>query len=258
MSGTRSEHARRVRIGVIIAILCLLLGAATTYVSAWVLMNTRHTDLSHKSTGFRTSLENKSGWVVRTDSRPGAQWVQCLPLRPESRGSERHPKLPLVPDWSLSVSNSPVELGREFGVTERFCLWERGAGWPLIAIIDREAFLYDSDRYVRMWSPTVGWGRRPVYGVWHGIAIAFRPVWPGFVVNTAVFSVTWLLVTGMVVGAVRFTRKRAGCCPRCRYDLAGLSSGICPECGAKIEVASAANSSQTEFGRRAVSSKKAN
>jgi hypothetical protein len=29
-------------------------------------------------------------------------------------------------------------------------------------------------------------------------------------------------------------RRRRGACPRCRYDLTGNTTGVCPECGARI------------------------
>jgi len=41
------------------------------------------------------------------------------------------------------------------------------------------------------------------------------------------------LVWGVVRLRARLKRK-AGCCARCGYDLTGNTSGVCPECGAKL------------------------
>ena len=66
-----------------------------------------------------------------------------------------------------------------------------------------------------------GWSSRPV-GMECRIG---SPYWIPTLL-TSILPVTW------VVSLVR--RKRIGRCPTCSYDLTGNTSGVCPECGTKI------------------------
>lgn len=65
-------------------------------------------------------------------------------------------------------------------------------------------------------------------------AIPFRPIWPGFAINTifyaAIFAILWLLTLSPFT-ARRIIRHRRGHCIKCGYDLRGSSGGGCPECG---------------------------
>lgn len=64
--------------------------------------------------------------------------------------------------------------------------------------------------------------------------IPWRPTWPGFLLDTVLFSAgLWLLSFGPLI-ARRIVRRRRGRCPRCNYDLRGTAHGQCPECGARV------------------------
>jgi predicted amidophosphoribosyltransferase len=55
-----------------------------------------------------------------------------------------------------------------------------------------------------------------------------------------------------VVGAImRRSRRRRGLCPKCAYNLIGNNSGVCPECGRKIEERMAKIESNTRCYRTA-------
>jgi hypothetical protein len=78
-------------------------------------------------------------------------------------------------------------------------------------------------------SNSLGW-RRP-------IVLPLRPIWSGFVINTALWAlVLWPLVIlaamalGFVRGFRRWHRRRMGPCPQCAYDLKGKLEAGCPEC----------------------------
>lgn len=66
--------------------------------------------------------------------------------------------------------------------------------------------------------------------------IPFAPWWPGLLANTMVLGVTsWLASWSLAIARRRIHRWRhptAVPCPKCRYDLAGLDTDNCPECGA--------------------------
>ena len=64
-------------------------------------------------------------------------------------------------------------------------------------------------------------------------AYPYRPLWPGFAINTVFYSfVLWLLFAAPFALRRRLRVKR-GLCPKCAYDLRGHSviGDVCPECG---------------------------
>ncbi len=60
-------------------------------------------------------------------------------------------------------------------------------------------------------------------------SLPFRPIWPGFAVNSLVYAVVlWLMICGLVA-LRRFVRVRRGLCPACAYPRG--ESDVCSECG---------------------------
>ena len=64
-----------------------------------------------------------------------------------------------------------------------------------------------------------------------------RPIGPTV---TSVEIPLWMLLIAIATPtAILWSRHRnrpmPGCCTKCRYDLTGNESGICPECGTEIE-----------------------
>ena len=68
-------------------------------------------------------------------------------------------------------------------------------------------------------------------------AIPFRPIWPGFAINTifyaAIFVILWLLTLSLFT-ARRVIRRKRGCCINCGYDLSHAEHEACPECGVAL------------------------
>ncbi len=62
--------------------------------------------------------------------------------------------------------------------------------------------------------------------------LPWRPAWPGFVLNAAVFGVVGWLLSGGPLLIRRVLRIRRGACPRCGYDRRATTEKRCPECGA--------------------------
>jgi hypothetical protein len=62
-----------------------------------------------------------------------------------------------------------------------------------------------------------------------------HPSWPDWLLP-AIVTVAWIAFALVVAHKMGFTKsyKRHGYCPHCDYDLFGNTSGVCPECGAKI------------------------
>lgn len=61
--------------------------------------------------------------------------------------------------------------------------------------------------------------------------VPYYPLWPGFIANTLIYAALWWLLFTGLVSARSARRTRRGLCTRCAYDLRGISSGVCPECG---------------------------
>jgi hypothetical protein len=64
--------------------------------------------------------------------------------------------------------------------------------------------------------------------------LPLRPIWPGFIINTIIYSaLLWLLFVGpRVPGKIRqFIRVQRGRCPACGYIIAPGVGNKCSECG---------------------------
>jgi len=65
--------------------------------------------------------------------------------------------------------------------------------------------------------------------------LPLRPIWPGFLANTAFYAIAlWLLTLGPV-RLRRCLRRHRGRCVACGYDLRGTAHERCPECGAATD-----------------------
>jgi hypothetical protein len=64
------------------------------------------------------------------------------------------------------------------------------------------------------------------------VGLPVRPVWPGFVVDAAVYGAGVFAAWSAVAFLHARGRRARGCCARCGYDMRGSAEGVCPECGA--------------------------
>lgn len=63
-------------------------------------------------------------------------------------------------------------------------------------------------------------------------ALPLRPIWTGLVINSAFYSIVWLVLVHGASAARRWRRRRCGLCAGCAYDRTGLAPDQrCPECG---------------------------
>jgi hypothetical protein len=113
------------------------------------------------------------------------------------------------------------------------------AGWPIRA-------MSLTDRYVQQVVGLPGAGMRgaeteshdyglrlPLMQGTHSLGnrgtVPLRPLWPGFLVDTAFWGGAAFIVWSVPGFVRRRARRRRGRCVRCGYELKGLA--VCPECG---------------------------
>jgi hypothetical protein len=127
-------------------------------------------------------------------------------------------------DWDGPDVDSPFELGAERGEKLRlYALWDWSEhDWELWIWSARPWRLQKSDKLGGM----IGRGPRVVVPTWF-LVLAFG-TWPAFV----------LLRHGLRRERWEQRRKQ-GLCGHCGYNLTGLTSARCPECGTEVEAVSA-------------------
>ena len=190
----------------LIAGLCLPLGAATTVGVAWWVGHPDRLTRALRSESATLQQRVFDEWVGPAYRIGGASW--------EIHG---------IPSWTMG--KEPRETVVE-------------AGWPLKALRStcRLKPAYNSaDRpwRFRSWHEGV-----EVPRLWHLAhpCLPIKPLLPGFALDTALYAFAWYLLLFTPLPLYRFARRRSrlskGLCPTCAYDLKGSPSGPCPECGA--------------------------
>lgn len=111
-----------------------------------------------------------------------------------------------------------------------FCIWTSGSlRQSLASTSGLPVELYWNRHVAQRQTPIEWWPTFAGKGGRHFVGV---PLWMPFVALGA--------GGGGLVYAARRMRRREGC-PRCGYDVRGLSSGVCPECGAaRVERSTAA------------------
>lgn len=220
------------------AIICLLLGAATTVLSVAALRPIAKLDHAGDANLSWKSAEGDRFWVYHPEHgdvvlmdwghRPllylGNRVVGYTPVRQERM-------LPVVPPGKDSAfARRPPDHAAPVGLIE-----ER-LGWPFLALRSvverRQPPDEGGDEEVRTRGAILIFaGDSPVSGrSW--LALPLRPIWPGFALNSLLFAVpvAGVMMAVRLLRLVRLHRRdSAGLCIWCRYELGSLST--CPECG---------------------------
>ena len=128
--------------------------------------------------------------------RAGSQWVLCAGWPLHALAIERH-------------RAAPHKFGRHFGLWMQY---ESQGDWLDGLAIPR-------------WIP---WSER---GSVYISGLPTYPVWPGFAINTVFYAFIVWLVFAAPFALRRRRRIKRGLCSKCGYDLRGVRSVACPECG---------------------------
>lgn len=208
---------------------CLALGALATLFVAWGSATFAEFPNRHERIRFEP-LSDREMWSLSL-SRTVGGWRYTSVVMPRALRYEAEPPGPEPPGWAALPEPDPTN-----SVFNPFFEIAEGRGWP------RPAFMY-------RFSNTEGTSKHPAgpvrggfelqpnsTGAWYDPwVLPYRPIWSGLLIDTAVFTVLWMLVFLVPIALVRRRRRRRGACVACGYDLAGTTGDRCPECGATID-----------------------
>jgi hypothetical protein len=206
-------------------------------------------------TGFKSTQsflirEPYGEFYVRAAPAVGVQFAYVSSAHSPSPASTKDPIAPWwrwtrlgertgAKDWDargVQSMEEAVARSQNLGLIVR----EVGAGWPLhafrwhedkagnvfggITLSNRESFVpFIENGQVR-------WKDR-----WAPLHLPILPIWKGVIFNSTVFgllcAVAWSSTKRLLRSALRRIRIRRGACGACGYQLAGLNSRSCPECG---------------------------
>ncbi len=218
-----------------LVVLSLGLGAVTTYGVAWWLMNKGMPTPNFDLSWGRDDVSADVGWLATGQEQIGVAWYSSEATSLNGRRIVGHGRwIRIAPTWSLVRSMSPAEVDPTgLGDPVFMKLKERAAGWPSLAVVDRTmekrwgtALLAGHDLSFRRSASA-----NPV----DTTTLAFMPIWRGFAVDVAFFGLAWAGVIAILIRVRRCFRVGAGMCPQCRYDMKGLTSGVCPDCGSAVK-----------------------
>lgn len=109
---------------------------------------------------------------------------------------------------------------------------EFATGWPLLSLRAAHTINVSAVGSTSEWS---GYLRTPKWEIEKlpGTFVPFYPIWPGFAINTLLYSaIVWLLILCPFT-VRRIIRHKRGRCSKCGYDLNHADHDVCPECGTK-------------------------
>jgi hypothetical protein len=227
-------------------ILSVILGALTTAAIAWgfaILGTPRDSAriVAHNAVRALRPSEGKGFLLYQTVKARGMVWTRSsIALR-------------AIVGQTYLTTRSPEQVGAPWPEAFRVPWGDHSAwpvsgaeyvaygfGWPCLAL--RSSALIDCGRNgspivessgLRL-PPNLG-TRFPSLVLYGTVLLPIRPMWLGFILDAALFSLGW---SALVIGLPRIRRirrGRQGRCVTCGYDVRG-GLGPCPECGAQADL----------------------
>lgn len=213
------------------AIVCVVGGVVLTVAQAW---GTRLLFGFETTSGYWLSTELGGCWPTINDHMARhARYVVAFdfdtaPDHWEEEGARYQDTRFQFPGWmrrtierhGVAADRDPrfvlIQDGLPFRSFQSWWRYENGA------LAERSAGIWLGDRHGGYW-------------IYRNL-LPSTPLWGGFVANTLVNgALAYGGLAGFAAVRKRFRRRR-GVCAKCNYDLRGIDSYRCPECGARIHV----------------------
>ncbi len=230
MPGVREgDQVKRARTLLFRVVLFGVLGAVTTALVAAVLVLSPQLIAPPKWLLLSAQTwQSHEVWTLYGFDTPGQRLIVAAPS-PVSLTLDGPTPYRATPSWSAFRGDGPsferLENAGPFGGHEA------AAGWPLLAFHGADVSIKDPGAFTRV--PVKGVLVRIPRGTQPELLIPLTPMWPGFAANSAIYGLAWFSLAFGVGRLKRWRRRRRGLCPFCRYDLSGVDSDTCPECGRK-------------------------
>ena len=183
----------------------------------------------------RYSDDDEGRWSHHAEQRvtPAFRTVKLSPL---SGLNHVYRYTTLVPEESILSSDQLAAIERviadEHDPTQHIgAAYALATGWPFRCLLGVREIRLTSIHYhgfIDLENPpntNVG------FDDWYRGRLPYLVAWRQMVFNASFYGAGVYGVLAALGACVRRRRNRHGVCKNCRYDLAGITSGVCPECG---------------------------
>jgi hypothetical protein len=182
-----------------------VVGAVLSLLAAWALALTPEKSLGPPDGTMLGTIDGRSYSIARACAFGRERWTVT---RPYSWSSAR------LPGW-VAVPTSRQDIA----TTEAW-------GWPCCCLAYSQGAARIPTGGLSAYDDAIEfiWG-----GKWY--ALPRRPIWGGVVVDVCALGLGFGAIGLGARGLQRVSRRRRGLCVWCEYDMKGVVSGTCPECG---------------------------
>jgi hypothetical protein len=208
-------HRPRSGLRVLPVVALVLIGLASSVLTSWIqaLLHGDPTAEGHAASA-RFIFTNGGGQTAT-----GFRW--------QLRQARTGVRCALASRWRPDEESQPAEAPGWVYLTDSFAgVYTFGYGFPwtsMRSVVFAGSGMAFTTQVQPLWRLTIA-GRK--------VALPVFPAWRGLLLNTSLYAFAALLVACALSRARRSYRRRRGQCRACGYDLVGIVSNICPECGA--------------------------
>lgn len=197
----------------------LLLGAVINVAVAWGCARV-HAAIDGELIPYQ--YPEHDNFIFFIDSRVGYEVVMPCERQGSVRDSQEAFEY-VWPVWWESEAVFPHGSGlacgwpaRSFSATQHYELVDDGSDTPIVNQIVHGGIPLPERQ-----------GRNGAFSI-PGV-LPFKPIWPGFAINTFFYAAIGWLVLVAPIQLRRQLRSRRGCCPACAYPIG--ANEVCTECG---------------------------